>query len=61
MTLKEIRNKKGLKAKFIASNIGYSREYYSRLENNKVKISKKHLDKLSSVLGDEVYRIKVGD
>ena len=61
MTLKEIRNKQGLRATYVANKIGYTREHYSRLENNKVKLTKKHIDKLFKVLGDEVYCIKVGE
>lgn len=58
MSLKEIRLNKGLKANFVANKIGYSREYYSRLENNKAKLLSKHIDKLVPILGEEVYQLR---
>ena len=58
MNLKEIRLNKGIKANFVAKKIGYSREYYSRLENNKVKLLEKHIEKLAPILGEEVYQLR---
>ncbi|WP_055069422.1 helix-turn-helix domain-containing protein [Clostridium massiliamazoniense] len=50
MNLKEIRNERGLKASYVAKKMGYSREYYSRLENRRTPLKKNHLIKLSEIL-----------
>lgn len=51
LSIKEEREKLGLKQVSVAKQLGISREYLSRIENNKVEPSEKTLKKIKHLLG----------
>lgn len=62
--IKQVRESKGLTAKFVSSKIGISPSALSRYENNERKIKADLLPKLAKVLGVDIqifFDYKVGD
>jgi transcriptional regulator with XRE-family HTH domain len=53
LRIKKIRESKGIKAKFVAKEIGLSITRYSLLENGKISITTERLEKIAPILGVE--------
>jgi transcriptional regulator with XRE-family HTH domain len=51
LRVQQIRESKGIKAKFIAKEIGISATRYSQLENGKIPITTERLEQIADILG----------
>lgn len=49
MKIKEIRESKGLKQSFVASELGVTRQWFAKLEQGKKPLSKLQKEKLSQI------------
>lgn len=57
MTLKQLRQKSGLKQYKIAEHLGISRVQYGNIEKGKSRISSEKIEKLSGLFNEEPMQI----